>query len=148
MITLVAFTGDHIRQMRKLYPDEVLGVGSDPESFIKELEVQAMAYTALEDGVPIGCAGIIPLWKGVGEAWACLTPAIMKKPMFLHRTVKKMLKHLQEKGRFHRIQCGVLLDFKVGSNWAMRLGFISEGPMYMYCPNKLNYRRFALLADF
>ena len=148
MITVIQFTAEHVHQLRKLYPDEALGVGPDPDAFVKQLEVEGLAFTVIEDGQPIGCAGILPLWKGAGEAWALFSPRMIAKPFFLHRTVKKYLYRLQEKGRFHRVQCAVLYNFRVGCNWIRRLGFISEGPLYMFCPNKLNYRRFVLLANY
>lgn len=148
MIEVVQLETKHLIRFRELFPEDNLSMGPEPDQFLENLSVRKFSFAVLEDGEPIGCGGIIPLWTGVGEAWTNLSQKLLKRPIFISKLVKQKLYELQEKGRFHRIQCGVLYNFQTGCNWARWLGFICEGPMYMYCPNKLNYKRFVLLGNY
>lgn len=101
------------------------------------------AFSVLGGGRAVGCAGVIPLWDGVGEAWSFFSDE-MKHPFFLHRTVKRYLGRIIEEKKLHRVQMNVLSGFEKGFRWAESLGFRSEGILHDYTTDKQNYMRYAL----
>lgn len=101
------------------------------------------AFSAVARDQVIGCAGIIPLWNGVGEAWSFLSEEV-KRPFFLHRAVKQHLGQIIQEKKLHRVQMNVLCSFEKGFRWAEALGFRSEGILHDYTTDKQNYRRYAL----
>jgi hypothetical protein len=101
------------------------------------------AYTILSQGRVVGCAGVMRLWAGVGEATAFLTPELRKRfPISLHKAGRWGLDLVQRQFNYHRIQMHVAPDFEAGLRWAARLGFRHEGEMPMFTPDKRTLVRF------
>jgi len=141
MITIVPYLAEHLVKMKEDHPFlEVGGV----ETYARTIEREHMAYTAMEDGKPIGCAGVLPCWPGMGEAWAHLTPRLQKHPLALQRAVKQCLPKIRTMGGFHRIQSHVLVGFEAGVRWVETMGFQFEGICKKYGPDKKDYYQFAI----
>lgn len=141
MIEIVPFKAWHAGPIftKLLYDSSYL----PEERHLEMLEKTNLAVSGLLDGIPIGTCGIVPLHKGVGEAWAYLTDEAKKHRFTLHRSVVRGLEQLRLRGNFHRVQTNVLYDFKAGHIWAERLGFIKEGPLFAFGPNRETFMRYA-----
>ena len=84
------------------------------------------AFTAVEDGKPIGISGFSLDENGVGRGWLIGSAALREKPMFMHRTIKKMLGYLRARPEVKRIEITVERSYKPAIAWAERLGFRLE----------------------
>lgn len=90
----------------------------------KALE-ETTAFTAMADGKPLACAGIVQHWGGRYEVWSYLSlgvnPALFRK---LHLAAKQVLS--VHKGR--RLEMYVDPNFMNAHRWAKALGFKLETP--------------------
>ena len=84
------------------------------------------AFTAVEDGKPIGISGFSLSETGIGRGWLIGSAALRGKPIFLHRTIKKLIKHLRDHPSVKRIEITVARDCRQAQHWAKRLGFHLE----------------------
>lgn len=101
------------------------------------------AFTALKDGRPVGAAGVLPIWNGVGEAIGFITPEFREKfPLSMHKCVSRGLDQIQRNFNYHRIQLSVVFGFKAGYRWAEGLGFKWEGVMPLYTADKRTFVRY------
>ena len=89
------------------------------------------AFTALDDGVPIGSAGVIEIWNGRGYAWALLSRHAGRHMAAIHRATLRGLEALD----FARIEMAVAAGFDEGCRWARMLGFECESFARKYLPN-------------
>lgn len=84
------------------------------------------AFTAEVDGVPLGCAGVVLLWPGVGSAWMVLTEEMVLHRLWLTRTVRHFLEDMTRVYRLHRIEAVALDDVTRNQGWLELLGFETE----------------------
>jgi hypothetical protein len=98
------------------------------------LALSELAFSAAEAGRIVGCAGIVPLWPGVGQAWAVLSDAALSHPVILTRAVQRELAHIETKLALRRVQATVAEDHVEGRRWLAWLGFEVEGLMRNYGP--------------
>jgi|TARA_R110000803_G_scaffold49990_4_gene103893 hypothetical protein len=93
---------------------------------------QAPSYTALEDGVPICAAGVIPIWTGRAMAWSFISDVGPTNFLKCHRAVKRFLD-----GCFvQRIEMTVDCNHPEAHRWARLLGFTMEAKrMKAYAPD-------------
>ncbi len=111
---------DHLRDVRVQQVQE-MQVGD----FSGSEEVLATHARALvDDGLVLACFGVIPMWDGVGQAWAILSDEVLEdRPMELSRTVKQWLDDIEKREGFHRIQAAVAHNHWAGYRWIKWLGF-------------------------
>jgi hypothetical protein len=79
----------------------------------------------IRNGKVIGCAGVLPLWPGVGMAWAWLGREWRAEARKITGYIRG---HLDE-AEFHRIEAGVKVDYSKGHRWMRMLGFELETPV-------------------
>lgn len=91
------------------------------------------ARTALLDGRPIACAGVIELWPGRGYAWALLDRSSGRHMLPITRAVRGFL----DSAPWRRVEMAVDAKFLAGCRWADLLGFVREtpAPMRAFAPN-------------
>lgn len=136
MIQIIPFSVAHALDL------EISGrfpkTGGDSKQHAEHLfsRSKGLAFSAVEEGEVIGCAGIVKLWEGVGEAWTMLSSEIRKRPFFLHRQVKRGLQDFAVLAGFHRVELFVVSGFEAGNRWAISLGFQLEGVRKAYTPDK------------
>ena len=106
--------------------------------------MQGIGYTALDQGAIVGCAGIVKLWPGVGEAWTVLSPAVKQRPFFLHRKVLTMLRGLIKLKEYHRVHASVNLADPIAIEWVTRLGFKQEAVLRKFSTAQEDYGVFVL----
>ena len=100
----------------------------------KSLAYDGLAFTAVECGRVIGCAGIVPMWSGVGQAWAVLSDVALAHPIALTRAVERALARIEAEQGFRRVQASVAENHTDGRRWLAWLGFELEGMMCNYGP--------------
>lgn len=91
------------------------------------------AYTALVDGKPVACAGMVQRWEGRYEVWSYLAGGIGGKAFIkLHQAVRRFL----DAQCNARIEAYVDREFDNGHRWVRSLGFEMEAPcLKRYFPN-------------
>jgi hypothetical protein len=115
--------------------------GLDREALAKDY-AKGPAYTGLYDGEIIAIAGVMLMWKGVGEAWAMFAPDLGKHKFFVHRMTKSILDQIAVEHGLRRVQACVEASFVTGCRWIEALGFKGEGVMPEYFNGK-TFIRFA-----
>lgn len=141
---IVPFQAGHITLLEPRGPDiGLLQSFGDPLAVANSFAANGLGMTVLVDGRPIACAGIVFLWKGVGEAWTLTSPLVEQHRKSFHRAVVTMLDQTQTHRRLHRVQTAVHEGFEVSQFWLERLGFACEGAMVDYGPDRETYLRYA-----
>lgn len=82
------------------------------------------AWTAIVDGRPVACAGLITIWPGRAYAWAVLSAQAGRWMYAITRAIRERL----QSDPHERIEMAVDADFAAGQRWAMMLGFECETP--------------------
>ena len=111
------------------------------------LAVPGLSVTVLDGPVPIACGGILPLHRGVGEAWYALSRRFaVDRPTRDWASLARLSFDFVSRafeGGFHRLQAHVPADFPPGHRWARRMGFEAEGTMRGFGPDGSDFVRFA-----
>jgi len=144
--TIVRFTKEHVNYLRTILTK--LDTELNSEKYVNRLtEYKNTAYTVLDRNSDIlFSGGIMPLWEGVGQCWTLIPEQTRKNHKFtLHKASKQLINQIQKQYNFHRIQTEVEDGFTNGHLWAKRFGFINEGPMYCYGPDKKTFYRYAII---
>lgn len=100
-----------------------------------QLEQRGPAFTAWVGNEAIACCGIAKLWKGVGEAWTCLSPAAKSRKIELTHKCRDFIKEIYAGLGLWRVQSYAKDE---GSNllWHRALGFKFEAVLRNYFPDK------------
>jgi hypothetical protein len=101
------------------------------------------AFT-LTNGQIIGCGGILPLWKGVGEGWVITSDLVEKYPILFAKTVWRKMKELMVRMGLERVQTLVDAEHTVSQKWVERMGFENEGLMHKYLGGR-DFIRYAIV---
>lgn len=91
----------------------------DPVPYLADrvLKHSVLTFTALCDGVPVAAWGLVPMWPGVGTAFAFGTDDWGKALLAMTRHVRGfMMKFLLENG-YHRIECRSLASRPDVGRW-------------------------------
>lgn len=89
------------------------------------------AWTAVVDGLPVACAGFVPVWVGRAYAWALLGADVGPHLLAVTRAIRCRL----ASSGFRRVEMAVDCEFANGRQWARMLGFECEGLARAYLPN-------------
>ena len=115
----------------------------DSDATFKENRIDfamaGLAYTLLDNNVPVCSGGIIPTWLGNAQGWAISSKRIFKNKIKAARLIKKRMDLLCANNKIWRLQTAVKADFKIGIRFAEFLGFNKEGLMVGYGPDKTDY---------
>ena len=98
-----------------------------------------LAYTLLDNNVPICSGGIIPTWMGNAQGWAIASKRIFRNKIKAARLIKKRMDLLCVNNKIWRLQTAVKADFKIGIRFAEFLEYKKEGLMVGYGPDKTDY---------
>lgn len=92
------------------------------------------------NGATIACAGVLPRWPHLAQAWAYLGKGRPQAFLFFHNRVLEFLNTCP----FLRVEALVRTDFAKGHQWAQMLGFELEAPrMKFYGPDRKDYSLYA-----
>ena len=109
-------------------------VDKDLDKLIKDNH-KGCSFTGFTTDKIIGCAGILPVWSGVGHAWVVLGSDYKKHRIWLHKQVKDMFFKIAVGMKFRRVQANVQCDFYDAVRWIEALGFEGESVMKEYGPD-------------
>lgn len=98
----------------------------------RALEMAGQAYTAMVDGRPIACSGLVEQWPGRALAWALLANDIGAHTFVrVSRAVRRYL----DASDYRRIEMQVDADHPQAIRWAQLLGFEVEGKRAKFLPD-------------
>ena len=104
-----------------------------------DFAMAGLAFTLLDNNVPICSGGIIPTWMGNAQGWAIGSKRIFRNKIKAARLIKQRTDLLCANNKIWRLQTAVKADFKIGIRFAEFLGFNKEGLMVGYGPDKTDY---------
>jgi len=108
-----------------------------------DFAMAGLAFTLLDNNVPICSGGIIPTWLGSAEGWVISSKRIFENKIKAARLIRERTDLLCANNKIWRLQTAVKADFKIGVRFAEFLGFKNEGLMKAYGPDKTDYYRMA-----
>ena len=101
------------------------------------------AFSLVEGGRAIGSGGLL-IENGEGRAWAFLSDSLRRRPVLLHRTVKRALPALIEHYGLRAVSAEAHADFAGARRWLDRLGFRYEALLPQFAGTTENYARYRL----
>jgi RimJ/RimL family protein N-acetyltransferase len=107
------------------------------------LSSSSNAFTAMYKGKVLGSAGLIPWWQGMCELWMYLGVDAFDNRRGALKLVSWAMEHVIETMELNRIQATVKTDYVQGHRFAKFFGFVNEGEMKNYGPNKESFTRYA-----
>jgi len=110
----------------------------DP-AYTKTLADCKHCFTAIADGVPMFCGGVMEIWPGRGLAWALVHKQAGQHMHAIVRSVRGFMQCTE----FTRIEALVDDDFKQGVQLMRLLGFKQEAVMQSFNPNGSDCRLFS-----
>jgi hypothetical protein len=99
--------------------------GAQLQRFAAAYRVAGPAFSLVESGSVLGCGGLV-IEGGEGRAWAFLCERLRRRPMLLHRTVKRALPALARHYDLESVSAEAHADFTAARGWLLRLGFHFE----------------------
>jgi ribosomal protein S18 acetylase RimI-like enzyme len=127
---VVAYEADHLRRLQ-LQESQAYLVDWIDGYLMASLE-DVPSFSVMNGDTVLGCAGISPMWRGRGLAWAYISSDAGEHFMFIHRATARFLDAQTDR----RIEMAVDVDFKEGHRWAQMLGFKLEAErMRGYLPS-------------
>ena len=93
------------------------------------------SFTGFAEDKIIGCAGILPIWDGLGHAWVVMGKDYKKHRIWIHKQVRDMFLKIAVGMKFRRVQANVQCDFYDAVRWIEALGFTPESILRQYGPD-------------
>lgn len=100
------------------------------------------AYTLCFGTVPVMCGGIAPMWEGLGQAWALVSPVAKRHPITVTRFATRSLQKQAADGGYRRVETTVLSSDSRARVWTIQIGFVWDGEAPLYGPNGEQFTRF------
>lgn len=110
---------------------------------------QGPTFTAELAGVPIGCAGVVLPWPGVGQCWMVLSTAIEPHTFWMYKQVRKILDRMVEMHHLHRLEAMSITGDARNQRWLEGLGFTIEqqGVARQALPTKQSMTRYEWIRE-
>lgn len=105
------------------------------------------SFTGFTEDRIIGCAGILPLWDGVGHAWVVMSRDYKKHRIWIHKQVRDMFFKIAVGKKFRRVQANVQCDFYDAVRWIEALGFKPESILRQYGPDGKDHYMYTRFFD-
>ena len=105
------------------------------------------AFTGFSENGIIGCAGIAPIWPGVGHAWVVAGKHYKNHRIWMHKQVIDYMNKIIAGMELTRVQANVVCSFTPGIQWLERMGFKLEGKMYQYGPDGADHYLYARIIE-
>ena len=116
---LVPFRPEHLRALTPPVADPDL-----LDRFARQYRATGPAWTAMSDGRPVGCGGILRTGDA-GLGWVILSHPVRTLPV--HRAACRVLDHELASGNTRHIQARALEEWDGACRWLERLGFHAVG---------------------
>ena len=117
----------------------------NPKAIAQRL-TKGTAYTITDGYEIVASAGVLHLWKGVGEGWAVTSKLVEKYPVFFAKTVWDKINEIIEDMQLVRLQTLVDSEHIVSQKWLERMGFTNEGLMRKYLGGR-DFFRYAWIRE-
>ena len=128
---IVPFQSGHIFDLRLQAAQQRFAEAFTPEH-ARALELAGQAYTAIADGRPVACSGLVEQWEGRALAWALLDGE-MGPHAFLR--VSRAVRRYLDATSYRRIEMQVDADHAQAIRWAALLGFEVESKRRKFLPD-------------
>lgn len=125
---IVPFRAEHIEQLQIENKDHLVYKIPHLLTIYEQLET---SHTYIHEGEILCCAGIIPYWEGVGEAWFVIPDDIDKAKVRICSTVKRYLDNVLDT-HYRRIQATARADNEKAIRFLEWLGFKREALLEKY----------------
>ena len=103
----------------------------------------AVGWTLRMEDEIIGCAGLLPMWPGVMQAWLLPSPLLPRYPRTVVEALIVNLQRLIADRGLRRVQCTVQKEFLAGRRLVEWLGFEPEGLAIAYGPQGEDHVHYA-----
>ena len=104
-----------------------------------DFAMAGLAFTLLDDNVPICSGGIIPTWLGSAQGWVISSKRIFRNKIKASRLIKERTDLLCANNKIWRLQTAVKADFKIGIRFAEFLEYKKEGLILFLNTDKTDY---------
>ncbi|MEQ8356738.1 MAG: hypothetical protein RH942_14440 [Kiloniellaceae bacterium] len=101
------------------------------------------AFTLVQEGRALGCGGLL-VEGDRAQAWAFLSETLRRRPMLLHRTVRRALPALIAHYGLTSVSAEAHEDFAAARRWLERLGFRQVETIPQFAGSTENYARYRL----
>lgn len=119
----------------------------DLRAMADKLEALGPAWSLVDDGEVLACAGLGMMWPGAAEGWAIVRPGLTaRQRLQVARAFLAGVPRRMADAGLRRLQASVIADNDLGVRLARRLGMDEEGRMRRYGPGGEDHLRFALVA--
>jgi len=143
-LQLVGFMADHANAIiqgglnddRNMPPIQV-------SQFVEDMCNENASFTGVINDDLVACAGVYPVWDGLGEAWFLASHRIFENPITVSRAVRRGLEKIMDENNYHRVQAHVNGEWSNARRWAKLMGMEEEGVMKKFSPDKKDFIRFA-----
>ena len=124
-------TATHTPTIRHFQPSDLdVLVNRDgpqiPKSVILLQASAGPSFTAVADGMVLGCAGLVLPWPGIGMAWMVLAEEMGPHGLWLTKTVKAFLHQMVQTHSLHRLEAVATFGSLRNQRWLDALGFHVE----------------------
>lgn len=122
---IVPFKAEHVVALKgRLQPMQRDVDKNCNMEFGAQMESIGNTWTALHDGVVLGCGGAFPMWEGRAHLWTYLSEDIGRHMLAVTREIPRKLKEMG----FVRYEAEVSAYFPQAQRWVRILGFHCETP--------------------
>lgn len=140
----------NLKQFEVRHAEEAL-YGEEPVhgfySYVHQMRVQGMSWSAEVDGRIVASAGLIPLWAGVAEAWMISADDVGRHRIKVARKLRTMLNDVMWQRGIYRAQANIHHKFEKAIRLAGWLGFENEGLMRRFGAEGDDYFRYAKVIN-
>ena len=140
----------NLRQFEVSHAEEAMA-GEEPVrgfyTYLAQMRVQGMSWSADVDGRIVASAGLIPLWAGVAEAWMMGGDDIGRHQVKVARQIRTMFDDVMKQRGLYRAQANIHHRFDKAIRLAEWLGFENEGLMRRFGIEGDDYFRYARVLD-
>ena len=146
MINIRPYKEDDYLNIQRRHFDALTFMNFPEPELIAKKFAKGIAYTIEVPEGLVASGGVIPLWKGVGEAWVVTSELVETYPVLFAKTVWRKLHEIISSNGIERIQTTIHKNHIVSQRWVERMGFKNEGLMQKYLGGE-DYYRYALVKE-
>jgi hypothetical protein len=136
----------NLKQFEVRHAEEAMD-GEEPVTgfygYVAHMRVEGMSWSAEVDGTIVASAGLVPLWKGVAEAWMISSDDVGRHRIKVARQLRVMFDEVMWHRGIYRAQANIHHKFEKAIRLAEWLGFENEGLMRRFGIEGADYIRYA-----
>ena len=139
----------NLKQFEVRHAEEAMD-GEEPVTgfygYVAHMRVEGMSWSAEVDGTIVASAGLVPLWKGVAEAWMISSDDVGRHRIKVARQLRVMFDEVMWHRGLYRAQANIHHKFEKAIRLAEWLGFENEGLMRRFGIEGADYIRYAKVS--